>query len=279
MNNEFGTDSGDSEDFTTLFVDGPSGSRDLHPASRGYGTADQSAAATIPFRSLMRAPTALLTAFDDGSMTQGETWRLRQACTTIGRADGDVTIPNDPDLSACHAKIVRTEAHGTYQWKLIDRESTNGTFVRVSRLVMRTGRELMLGSRRFMFTAQQSPSDAQRPEADSGTATHHQTAISSEQWRQLRPRLTDLATAGNQRHYEICGSGTLIGRDQRRCRICPEDPFLDVVHAELFQDQQYRWVIRDRASLNGVWARVPSAVLDSGTEFILGGQRFRFDLL
>jgi len=69
-----------------------------------------------------------------------------------------------------------------------------------------------------------------------------------------------------------------MGRDPVRCGVCIKDPFLDSVHAEFFKDERRRWIIRDRASLNGIWVRVYELLLDPGAEFQLGGQRFRFDL-
>ena len=70
---------------------------------------------------------AILTAFDDGSMDAGETWRLRRSRTTIGRTNSDIEIAHDPDMSAEHAEIVRREQDGGHQWQLVDLNSTNGT--------------------------------------------------------------------------------------------------------------------------------------------------------
>ncbi|APZ95829.1 FHA domain-containing protein [Fuerstiella marisgermanici] len=231
------------------------------------------------FRSVVRSPMAMLTAFDDGRTESGEVWRLRQSRTTIGRANCDIVIPHDPDISATHAEIVRCEQDGGHQWQLVDLNSTNGVFVRVNKLVLRNGRELWMGGRRYVFTCQdtiQEGSDAANGEP---RGTLKQTAPRSGQLLKLGARLVEQTSGSHAREFSLKESKSLIGTDSSRCDICIADPFLNDVHAELFQDKQKRWVIRDQNSVNGVWVKAANKALDSGTEFLLGGQRFRFDTL
>ncbi len=68
-----------------------------------------------------------------------------------------------------------------------------------------------------------------------------------------------------------------MGQDPE-CGVCLADPFLNPRHARIFKDKRNRWVIKDCDSLNGLWVRVPNKLLDHGTEFLLGGQRFLFNI-
>ena len=103
------------------------------------------------FRPKLRPRVPLLTILDDGETALGETIRIREATTLIGRNEGAVRLPNDQRISARHADIVRTEAGPTAGWVLRDLDSKTGTFVRCSGTDLRPDRLIVLGSRRFRF--------------------------------------------------------------------------------------------------------------------------------
>jgi hypothetical protein len=147
-------------------------------------------------------------------------------------------------------------------------------------MILRNGRELLLGSRRFVFKCQDTIGTTDAADSAQAHATQKQAAPRPGQMLKLGARLVEQTSAGDGGEYILveAESETLLGRDASRCDIRVMDPFLDDVHAQLFQDKQKRWVIKDRNSLNGVWVRVPGKLLDPGTEFLLGGQRFRFDV-
>lgn len=231
------------------------------------------------FRSVVRPPMALLTALDDGRSDDGEIWRLRQSRTTIGRGDCDIRIPHDPDMSGAHAEILRNEQGGGHQWQLVDLNSTNGVFVRVNRVILRSGREILLGGRRLVFRCQDTIDAAEKTESNESRSTQKQAAPRPGQLLKLGGRLVEQTAGDFGSEYSLTGPKMLLGNDAEKCDICLNDSFLNDIHAQLFQDKQQRWVIRDRDSLNGVWVRVPNKLLDPGTEFLLGGQRFRFDTL
>src|SRR5690349_275000 len=78
---------------------GRSGPRlDIHDDSRRPTSNDVSVDRTGRFRPLMRPPMALLRIYDDGEETF-ETVRIRKSSFTIGRVEGDVTIPHDNMIS------------------------------------------------------------------------------------------------------------------------------------------------------------------------------------
>lgn len=246
------------------------------PNAAAHSSPDAVQVTAHVFRSLVRPPMALLTAFDDGSTDTGETFRLRRSRTIIGRSACDIVIPHDPDISAMHAEIVRREQDGGHQWHLVDLNSTNGMFVRVNRMILRNGRELLLGGRRFLFTCQDTIGSPETADSPQSQATQKQTAVALGQIERLGARLVEQTSGRPGREFALSNSKMLIGRDAGKCDIELVDPFIDDVHAELFQDNQKRWIIKDQKSLNGVWVRTSSKLLDPGTEFLLGGQRFRF---
>src|SRR5439155_19569987 len=59
-----------------------------------------------PYRPTQRPPMALLCILDDGS-DEGEIVRLRADKYTLGRIEGDITIPHDALISARHAELFR----------------------------------------------------------------------------------------------------------------------------------------------------------------------------
>lgn len=230
------------------------------------------------FRSRVRPPMARVMAFDDGSQETGETWRLRSTRTTIGRANCDISIHHDPDLSTLHAEIMRQETDGAYDWQLIDRDSTNGTFIRVKRVLLRNDREVLLGGHRFRFVSPETHHDGATRDSNSSRTTHKQQGIPAEAAARLGARFVQLTTGSHEQEHVFAGHELSIGTDPDRCQICLVDPFLDSIHARLQIDQQNRWHLVDLNSVNGVWVRITRRSLDPGTQFLLGGQRFRFDL-
>ncbi len=243
------------------------------------------AARCQPFRPLHRPPMALLVALDDGSLKEGETWRIRKSPHTIGRVKGDTVIPHDPGMSAEHAQIIRRWHEGAYRWFLVDLNSTNGTFVRAKRALLVQGRQLLLGGRRYEFRLPESPPDNedQLPDAegDGGKgATRRAEPTTLEFLRQQTPRLVEITADGEGPSHVILGREALIGSDANKCSLAvSDDPFLSPVHARFFLDQKQRWHVEDLGSTNGVWIRTERTALDSNCEFQLGEQRFRFVLL
>ncbi|MFM9058303.1 MAG: hypothetical protein ACKOSQ_04150, partial [Planctomycetaceae bacterium] len=85
----------------------------MEPAVRDGGPATTQVAqlpgeeGELPFRPLFRPPVPRLTILDDGEQACGQTVRLREEVTVIGRTDGDVRLPHDMLVSTRHAEIVR----------------------------------------------------------------------------------------------------------------------------------------------------------------------------
>jgi pSer/pThr/pTyr-binding forkhead associated (FHA) protein len=221
-----------------------------------------------------RQPLSVLTILDDGNRDQGETIRIRDSRFTIGREKGDLTIPFDGDMSGQHAELRCQKQKGRFRWFLIDRKSTNGTFVRAVRASLSRESELILGGRRYLF---QMPLPGNGGTETEVLQTQAYRAPTRTMLEQFVPRLTETGVPEeNARSFSIGGVEMCVGGDSD-CQITiDEDPFISPKHARIYQDETQRWMIEDKKSLNGVWIRVKKFAMDKQTEFQLGQQRFRF---
>ncbi|MEM9365779.1 MAG: FHA domain-containing protein [Planctomycetota bacterium] len=196
---------------------------------------------------------------DDGS-DQGEVFRIRGNSLTVGRTVGEIQIPNDRDLSGQHARVELVAGpKQPRRFRLVDLDSTNGTFVRVHQALLTDGTDLILGAHRYRWSVDVP---------DHGTLTRmdHEDHPS---WQFSK----------NATHY--------IGRTLPKPRdghssVEPviellDDPFLDSTHARIeFMPQQALWMMTNVESQNGVWCRIQTTWLNGKTEFRCGEQRFRF---
>jgi len=208
-------------------------------------------ASVEPLRPRARSPVALLIALDDDSDSQGETWRLRKSTTTIGRRATDILFPNDADISSLHATIERSStADSRWSWRLIDQNSTNGTFVAMSEIYLQPGRTVMIG----------------------GTALECLSPSSDNEGLRLRE------IGAKQREFRIRGRKSItIGRIAKNADLVINDATINPCHA-IVRRAETGWVLEDQGSRNGIWMRVAEYEIDSDTRFILGEQRFLIQL-
>ena len=85
----------------------------------------------------------------DGSRTEGEIFWIREGVAVIGRTEGQILIPHDPNISSRHAEIVRRHTEGKYTWHINDLESQNGVFLRVTSRTLSHNDAFMIGQRLF----------------------------------------------------------------------------------------------------------------------------------
>lgn len=203
------------------------------------------------YRPSVRPLTPRLTILDDGETLVGETVRLREAVTVIGRTEGEIRLVHDPLVSARHAEIVREGATRPWHWMLRDLGSCNGTFVACDRTVLRPDRLIMLGARRFRF----------RPAAAAG-------------W----PALVETAQPGPAAETPLAGTALTLGRRGHGNQLEFDDPFLAEKHARILRDAQGVWHLEALPSTNGVWVQVAAIRLAAVCRFQVGEQRFLFML-
>jgi pSer/pThr/pTyr-binding forkhead associated (FHA) protein len=222
------------------------------------------------YRPLIRPLVPRLTLLDDGDLAVGETVRLREAVTVIGRTEGDVRLPHDPLVSGRHAEIAREGGMRPHRWLLRDLGSSNGTFVRCARTVLRPESLVMLGGRRFRF--QPAAAAPVGETAASGTLAVDVAAMRSGGW----PTLVELGQAAGGLELRLAGHDLTIGRPGHGNAVEIADPLLAERHARVHCDPTGRWVLEALPSVNGVWAQVTAVQLAVVCRFQIGEQRFLF---
>lgn len=223
-----------------------------------------------PVRPVLRAGVPVLTALDDGTLANGEQFRLREERFVIGRSEGNLVIPIDRTLSGKHAEIRWSENRGQHRWLLQDLETSNGTFVRVSSATLFPDTIVILGARRFRlvhpFTKLSQPRDG------STTNLDKQDAPSA-----LWPTLTETGTSATALSFPLSQQEVKIGRLGGGCTISIDDPHLAKHHATISRTANGSWKIFPAAqTTNGVWVNIRSVVLTTHCYFRCGEQFFRF---
>jgi pSer/pThr/pTyr-binding forkhead associated (FHA) protein len=246
------------------------------PAARGGLPAANAVAAADDcprlFRPTLRPPTPILTVCDDGSES-GETIRIRKDRFVIGRTEGDLTIPNDAQISGRHAELQQSWVKEKYRWSLIDLQSTNGTYVRVGQAVLEHGQEFLVGCTRFRFE-NQSPADSVPPKPMSA-------AVQSTRFWQPPAAIgqcaaiVELTSVGTGARFLLDSPENWLGRDAASCQIVlSKDAVASARHARIRRDEDGRWTLENNKSVNGVWLRVEQIAFNGTCRFMLGEQKF-----
>jgi pSer/pThr/pTyr-binding forkhead associated (FHA) protein len=222
-------------------------------------------------RPLLRPPMALLCILDDGSV-EGEWVRLRAERTVLGRAESDVRIPHDAMISGQHAEI-RRQKHGQgYQWVLVDLQSTNGTFIRVSSTVLRPGAEIIIGRGRYRFEA-----GVGAAATTTDSPPHETRAWAGAPLQTLVPSMVEMTPGGPGQRLALTRQEYWIGRDASACLLArPDDVLVNPRHARLYRDVKGQWFVENNKSVNGLWLRVEQIPLETACQIRLGEQRFLF---
>ena len=200
----------------------------------------------IALRPQQRPSMAKLLVLDDDSDDEGEWFRLRRSETWIGRRETEVCIPHDPDLSARHASIRRTESAEQTRWELVDNDSTNGAYVRLGQRSLVDGDQFRLGAVSVLWTH------------DSKGTRQLQTLDG------VRGSVSEVPKK----------PVTRVGAGEGTDVVIPH-PTVSPNHAEIRFDGE-DWTLTDSQSLNGTWLKVCRWPLRGMTQFLLGQQRFIF---
>lgn len=224
-----------------------------------------------PYRPTIRPLVPRLTLLDDAAAADGETIRLRDGITLIGRTEGHVRLPHDPLVSGRHAEIVREGAGRPHRWLLRDLGSSNGTFVRCSKTVLRAESLLILGGRRFRFRPPPQPG-AEVTGDRAGTM-----AVDLATWQAAGlPALVETGPAEGGLEIPLSGADLTLGRPGQGHAIEIDDPLLAPRHARIRREAAGHWVLEAVPSLNGVWAQITCVPLAAVCRFQVGEQRFLF---
>ena len=224
------------------------------------------------YKPAIRPAVPRLTILDDGELTTGETVRLRDQTTLIGRTDGAIRLPHDPLVSGRHAEIIREGAATPYRYVLRDLGSSNGTFVCCSGTVLRPDRLIILGSRRFRLQLPTAPKTENA--AEDGTLMMDARHL----LQQSAPTLVETTNPDPGKRLEIHLSRPFLTLGRPGCGkdIELDDPLIAAFHAEIVQSAAGEWRIEAKPSKNGVWVQVSSIRLSGTCRFQCGEQRFLF---
>lgn len=224
-----------------------------------------SARSEAVYRPSIRPSVPRLTILDDGESLGGETIRLRDASTVIGRTEGEIRLAHDPLVSSRHAEILREGTVRPCHWVLRDLGSCNGTFVSCVRTVLRPDRLVMLGSRRFRF----------RPAGvavEPGGGAPGETQVAA-----VWPALVETSQSGPAAEIlPLAGTDLLLGRPGAGNQVEVADPCLADRHARIVRDARGAWHLEALPSANGVWVQVSAILLPAACRFQVGEQRFLF---
>ncbi len=210
----------------------------------------------------------IVTILKDGS--EGPVYRLTNAATDIGRHEGNITLPDDPYLSARHARIQRrNERH-----YLRDLGSVNGIFQRIREPVELHHGDVVLVGQQVLRVEVLSDG-----EVSLGPVMHYGVMLFGTPEQPRLARLVQLTSEGVPRDvYHLYRDETVIGRESGDV-VFTDDVFLSRRHAAFRLDRaQRRVVVRDLGSSNGtlVLFRGERELLD-GDIFRIGHHLFRFD--
>jgi len=225
----------------------------------------------VPFRPRQRPSIPLLLVLDDSQRTAESIW-IRKSPFRIGRVDGDLTIPVDSQLSGQHAELFVKQSGEHWVWHLKDLGSTNGTFARVTRVVLNPNQVLLIGSQRFRFEISSQSSAVADPQ--------------SERTLQWRGQNSDLTTSALPRlvsmdptcrvEISLAKAEFWLGRDPKQSTVVLDDPLVSPRHVWLHCDNKGQWHAEGCKSLNGLWAQIDEVALDRTAWFQCGEQRFLF---
>lgn len=260
------------------------------PPPGGGGGPPGGGDSTAPFRPLHRPPMALLCVLFDGD-PGGEIIPLRADRYVIARTEGDIRIPHDPQISKKqHAELSRVPADGGgFRWQLADLGSTNGTFVRVDRLQLHPGTEVLIGRTRYRFEAAiTAPTPVAPPPPPVETmqtvlpgAAPLTRSVGGVRPPDPAPALVEVTPGDDGAKVTLIRDEYWVGRDHNECGIVPaDDPFVSPKHARLSRDANGRWQMQNNRSVNGLWIRLVKPLeVKTSCRFQLGEQRFILKVL
>lgn len=203
--------------------------------------------------------------------TPGREFPLAADQIDLGREEGDIRLPNDPYVSARHARIRRRDGRFSIQ----DLDSVNGVFLRIRRPEpVQSGDLLLVGLEVLRFEA------VIGAERGLGAATERGTRVFGSPAAPRYARLLQQTVEGVVRDVVYVTRDELtIGREQGDL-VFTADPFMSRRHATLRRDPASgTFEIRDLGSSNGTYLAIRGEMpLQPGDHVRIGQHLFRLDV-
>jgi FHA domain len=160
---------------------------------------------------------------------------------------------------------------------VIDLQSTNGLFLRVSRTALAAKAEFLAGMARYRFEGPGS-NLAETVDALPADALHGSTSpFGVEAVTLLHPALVELIGGKVLSRLPLAKAEYWIGSDPA-CAICRTgDPFIEPKHIRLYREANGVWHAQNNKTANGLWLKVPQVTVTESCSFQIGEQRFRLN--
>jgi pSer/pThr/pTyr-binding forkhead associated (FHA) protein len=204
----------------------------------------------------------------DGS--EGRSIPLTDKDADIGSAEGDITFPDDPYISARHARLACRA--GAYSVR--DLDSVNGVYLRLREDAELRDRDMLLVGQQVLRFELLADGELQL-----GPAFQRGIMVFGTPEAARFGRLAQYTTEGVSRdvHY-LFRDETVIGRENGDI-VFTDDPFLSRRHAAIRVDHAGgRFTLHDLGSSNGTALRIRGEhVLRDGDQFRIGRHLFRFE--
>jgi hypothetical protein len=218
---------------------GARGTQIISRPFQGGRTATQVYGAIVPGRVKL--------VLERGAGAEGETFKLTEESTGVGRSTGGVTFPGDPCLAPLHATFLYRNG-GLH---VRDEGAPGGLYLRLRGLSvpLRPGDHFVVGDRLLRYGGPLPAPPAPPPDGTRrlGSPRPPPPAIVVEEW---------LEGAAAGRTWVRGGPSITIGR--AGCAISlGDDPYLSQAHAELVLDANGGARLRDLGSSNGTFVRIP----------------------
>lgn len=200
--------------------------------------------------------------------TEGARVSLPAGDSVIGRDSSEPLFAEDPFLSPRHATIHVGDGRLT----LRDENSLNGVFVRITREIELTHRDMFrVGQQLLRFEDMRNVMPVVQP-ADDGTVTYGSPNRGT--WGRLAAVVAQESVA---EVWTLTGDVVHIGRE-RGDVLFPQDGFVSGAHCSL-STRQGRFYLSDPGSTNGTYVRTKGEYnLMPNDLLLLGQQLFRLDL-
>lgn len=211
----------------------------------------------------------LVVVTEDGS--DGKSFELSHPVVTIGRAEGDILLTDDPYVSPRHARLEQVGG----VWQIDDLGSLNGVFVRVKgRRALQKHDLILLGSQVLQF---EPVNDEER---QLGPVSQHGTRIFGTKPVRRLARLDQRTTAGLVGDvYYVHRDETTLGRELGDI-VFTADAFLSRRHAMIRRDPASgEFSLEDLESSNGTFVAIRGrSPIEQGDRIRIGQHLFRFEL-
>ncbi len=200
----------------------------------------------------------------DGSV--GAEHELKNSKLTLGRVEGDLKFPSDPQMAEVHAKFFVDRG----QLYVEDMSGGKGVFVRlIATYMMQNNDVIMMGRHVFQF---REKTEALAAGSATGTAITEIASLIKEPVAEF-VAMTPQGVDENSR-YPLLDQEVTWGRN-RGTYIFPDDGFMSRAHAKVYQRGE-NFFLEDVGSRNGTFIKVRGkAPVPVGATVLVGGQLLR----